>query len=135
MTAPIPPVTPAHAEGITATEQAAISAVEDALFAYNTAAGLHFVVRGGEGYEGIARTAVAAAAPIIAAAERARCVAVVLGEVKRHSGDSRDAIASRLALKATARKLDPVTPEQAARALEAHHAVAIARAGTSEADR
>lgn len=96
---------------------------------------------------GMARRAVAAAMPILAAAdadqlaqahaagtaegaaaERERCVAFVLAEAEGWPlGHS-----TRRHLKAVARKLDPVTPEQAARALEAHHRAAIARAGTSE---
>jgi hypothetical protein len=70
-----------------------------------------------------------------AAAERERCVAVVLGEVGRFAGDDDLLRYARLVLRSVARKLDPVTPEQAARALEAHHAAAIARAGTSGVDR
>lgn len=61
------------------------------------------------------------------AAERERCVGIILGELGRFAGDDDMLRYARLVLRSVARKLDPVAPEQAARALEAHHAATIAR--------
>lgn len=111
MSASIPPVTPAHAEGITATEQDVITAaVEAAITALDTFVNGYPVTRG-QVSESDVQIILAAAAPIIAAAERKRIALAIEADGDGYCSDAMCCCCR-----------------------DRREAAAIARAGTSGAD-